>query len=455
MQAYMPEELAYYQNAASSYTTAHQDNFDKYGLFIERALALLQPDGRLGLIVPHKFMTIQAGRALRQLITERQLLDQVVHFGVKPVFGRAISNYTCILILERRGSDSVRVEKVGRLEPWRYGEPGIITEIPADDLDEEAWQFADSETRALFDRIRAQFPTRLGELSEIFVGVQNSADKIYIFRSVNETKDTVSLDWNGKEWPIERAILRPCLHDVQLAAYARPQPNAWMIFPYRLVAGKKKTEARLIQPGEMANDFPGGYAYLKARQGELEKRNISGGPAADRQFYQFGRSQSLAKFDSPKIILPILSVESRYAYDDSNVVVTGGGNGPYYMIRPKPGVAVTNNYLLAVLNHAVSEAFVRTNTSPFRGGYYSHGKQFIENLPIPLPVDAERAAIEGLVDQVITALQAVDAARTPHERILRERQVEDLRRQIEDGVTAAFGLSDQDLEIIRAVPVPT
>lgn len=37
MAIYSPEEVAFYQHAASSYTTAHQDNFDKYALFIERS----------------------------------------------------------------------------------------------------------------------------------------------------------------------------------------------------------------------------------------------------------------------------------------------------------------------------------------------------------------------------------------------------------------------------------
>lgn len=385
MTAYSPEEVAYYQSPTSPYTTALQDNFDKYALFIERALTLLRPDGRLGVIVPHKFMTIQAGRALRRLITASQLLEDVVHFGVKPVFGHNIANYTCILVLDRRGQDAVRVEHVGLLEAWRYGEPGAVMDIPAATLGEDAWQFADTETRAIFDRIRTVFPHRLCQLAEIFVGVQTSADPIYIFRAAEEDVDIVTLRWNGRDWPIERGILHPCLHDVPLFAYARPQQNAWMIFPYEIIAGRTRRAARLIQPSEMAHRFPGCLAYLKARRAELNQRQVTGGPAGERQFYQFGRSQSLAKFDTPKIILPILSVEARYAYDDSNIMVTGGGNGPYYMIRPCAGSAVTNLYLLAVLNHPLSEAFVRTNTSTFRGGYYSHGKQFIENLPIPVP----------------------------------------------------------------------
>jgi len=454
MTAYSPEEVAFYKSPDSPYSTARQDNFDKYALFIERALTLLRPEGRLGFITPHKFMTTQAGRTLRRLIATSQLLEEVVHFGVKQVFGRNVANYTCLLVLDRRGRNVVRIERPGPLDAWRYGVRGITTEIPAAALGEENWQFADADTRALFERVRAAFPSRLGQLAEIFVGVQTSADDIYIFVAAGETAATATLHWNGRDWPIEKEILRPCLHDVPLLTYARPQPNAWMIFPYKMIAGRTRTKAQLLQPAEMARRFPGCLAYLEARRDELDRRNVVGGPAGERQFYQFGRSQSLTKFDSPKIILPILAVEARYAYDDTNIVVTGGGNGPYYMIRPRPGVGISNHYLMAVLNHPLSEAFVRTNTSPFRGGYYSHGKQFIEDLPIPVSADLDRTAIDALVAQMIDALDAVAAARTPHQRTIHERQAADLHAQIEARVTDLFGLSAADMDIVRAVPVP-
>ena len=93
MSAYSPEEVAFYQNAVSPYSTARQDNFDKYSLFIERAISLLRPDGRLGFIVPHKFTTIQSGRTLRRFIVQGHFLEELVHFGVKQVFGPGTSNY--------------------------------------------------------------------------------------------------------------------------------------------------------------------------------------------------------------------------------------------------------------------------------------------------------------------------------------------------------------------------
>jgi type I restriction-modification system DNA methylase subunit len=455
MANYSPEEVAFYQSPTSPYMTARQDNFDKYALFIERALSLLCPDGRLGVITPHKFMSTQAGRALRRLITTGRVLEEVVHFGVKQVFGRNAANYTCILVLDRRGNDEVRIEKIGPLEAWRYGEPGTITTIPVDMLGEENWQFADADTRALFDRVLAAFPKRLSQVAEIFVGVQASADRIFIFRSVAESEETITLHWDGRDWPIERDILRPCLNKVQLSSFARPKPNAWMIFPYNVEVVGTRTEARPIACDEMASRFPGCMAYLEARRVELARRNFPDGPDGEHEFYEFGRSQSLAKFNSPKIILPALSLEPRYAYDDTNVVVTGGGNGPYYLVRQRDEDSFTNNFLLAVLNHPLSEAFVRTNTSTFRGGYYSHGKQFIENLPVPIPTTAERQAIETLVMQMIDTLASVTTARTPHQVTMLERQAINLRMQIETRVTFLFGLSADDMDIIRAVQVPS
>lgn len=455
MMGYSPEEAGFYQRPASPYTTARQDNFDKYALFFERALALLRPTGRLGFITPHKFMTIQAGRALRVLLTTGNLLEAVVHFGVKQVFGRAASNYTCIVILDRSGSADVAVEQVGTLEGWRYGEVGTVTTLPAATLGEDAWQFADAETRAVFDRVRVACPARLGNVAEIFVGVQTSADAIYIFHSAAETADHHVLQWDGRDWPIEKGVLRPFLLDVQLTAYSRPDANTWLIFPYEFAVVRGRTEARLLQPDEMAARYPNCLAYLTARRAQLDERAVAGGKADEQQFYQFGRSQSLVKFNTPKIILPALSLEPRYVYDDNNVVVTGGGNGPYYLVRQRDGTGVTDHYLLAVLNHPVSEAIVRTNTSVFRGGYYSHGKQFIEDLPVPIPSEADRATIDALVVRLIAAHGDVAMARTPHDKTLFERQALGLRQQVEAHITRLLGLTPADMDIVRAVPVPS
>ncbi|GAA5082154.1 Eco57I restriction-modification methylase domain-containing protein [Roseibacterium beibuensis] len=457
MVAYSPEEAAFYNSAESPFSTARQDNFDKYALFIERSLALVKDQGRVGVIVPNKFMTIRSGRALRGLLTRTPVLEEIVNFGVKPVFGRGTSNYTCILVMDRTGCETVHVEEAGPLEEWRYGRTGVISTIPAAELSDEAWTFGQEDVRALFARIKDEVPGRLEALANIEVGVQTSKDEIYLLHPTRTDDDHVWIEWDSREWQIERSILRPCLHDEQLDAFGQPEANAWMIFPYEMVTTPRgKLRARLLQPDEMAENYPRCLEYLSARRDTLEGRNVVGGAADERQFYQYGRSQSLTKFDSPKIVLPVLAREPRYAYDETNTIITGGGNGPYYMIRAKDDAPISTLYLLAVLNHPLCEAMIRTNTSVFRGGYYSHGKQFIKDLPIPVPEDeAAKAAIEQQAERVVGALKALNAARTPHERTRRERAANDARLKLKRQVSVAFGLSGDDAEIIESVPVPS
>lgn len=457
MMTYSPEEVKFFKSPMSPYTTARQDNFDKYTLFIERALRLMKADGRLGVIVPSKFMITQAGRALRRLISNNRLLEEIVHFGVQQVFGVHVTNYTCILVLDLQGNDTVKFEQVKTLATWRYGGETNYRIIQAEELSEGAWQFADSVTTQLFERIRLDCRNTLEQEAEIFVGVQTSADNIYIFEGIEENPTTVTLCWNNQNWPIERTVIRPCLHDVTLYSYTLPKANAWMIFPYEIVGDAIHSTARLIQPEEMASNYPGCWAYLSERKTELETRNIVGGASSTRQFYQFGRSQSLSKLTTPKIILPALSREPRYAYDDTNIVVTGGGNGPYYMIKPNQNSLLSNFFLLAVLNHPLCEAFVRLNTSLFRGGYYSHGKQFIKHLPIPLASESQKDSIERLVERIFAAnnaANAANAATTPHQRMVALRQSVNLKEQVEGFVTELFQLSGTDMDIVRSVQIP-
>lgn len=455
MATYSPEEVLFYKTQNSPYYTARSDNFDKYSLFVERSISLISNSGRCGMIVPHKFMTTKAGASLRELLTSSRYLEQIVHFGVKQVFGVGVSNYTCILVLSRNPSDFVRLERPGELNSWRYGIPADVQLIQSESLGIQNWQFVDSQTQELFDRVRSTHTKTLDQVCEIFVGVQTSQDETYIFKSVGESADFVTLRYDNREWPIEREIVRPCLLDVSFDAYSKPAANAWMIFPYDIVVEDDRERASLIQPEEMLRKYPYCWAYIVARRAELEKRNLVGGLANEKQYYQFGRSQSLTKFNTPKIIFPALSIESKYAYDDANTVVTGGGNGPYYMLRSLASSEVSDLYILSVLNHPLSEAFVRTNTSTFRGGYYAHGKQFIKDLPVPIPTAEQHDRIERKVKEIINTRDRLISARIPRQRELYQRRIDEVTAEVVALVSAIFGLSDEDMRIVLNVPVPT
>lgn len=448
MTRYSPDEVAYYQHEKSPFVSAGHNNFDKYALFIERGLDLLMPEGRLGLITPHKFMSIKSGEELRRLVAQR--VKEIVHFGSQQVFP-GVSNYTSILICGTRADTTVQVERVPDVESWRRGEAGVITEYPQRDFTADPWRLSNQELPALLDRLKADGARRLTEVADIFVGVQTSCDEVFIVRPLEVSDDYVKVESYGGMWDLERGALRPCLNDVQITPFVQPEPNRWIIFPYYVSADGR---VHLLQPDEFAERFPNTFAYLEAHRDRLANRNISGGIAAERQWYQYGRTQSLAKFGRPKIILPVLSLEPRYAPDYQDIVVTGGGNGPYYLIRPHDENDLPLEALLAILNHPLAESVVRSNTSVFRGGYYSHGKQYIADVLVPDLSDHVKTQLVGQVVELQAAQRDRNAARTPVSETAAARRISALGRQLWSTVDAAFGLADADRELIANVPMP-
>jgi type I restriction-modification system DNA methylase subunit len=448
MVRYSEAEVRYYQWTESPYTTARADNFDKYALFIEKALGLLKPNGLLGYIVPYKFFTIRSGRALRELLTEGKHLAEITHFGVLQVFGKARSTYTCILILTKEEQERFTVEHVTDLAQWRLGQQRQITEHEADSIGEAPWEFLSPEATALFDRLRRENPTVLSDVTSIFVGVQTSADKIYIFEAIGETADTVTFDdINGVRWTIEKAILRPALMDVQLPAFSRPQANTYIIFPYKF----DESGAVLYSVDEMQTQFPHCWDYLQNHESRLRGRSLQN----PEMWYGYGRTQSLTRFNGEaKLIWPVLSLEPRYAYDDQDILFTGGGNGPYYGLRPLPDTELSIFYLQAILSHPVFEAMVKSVASTFRGGYKSHGKQFVQSLPIrqiDFTNHDEKSSHDNIVTSVQQLIQATEALKTatlPHQQQTLRTQARILKQRIDRLIEQLYGIDVADLQTI-------
>ncbi len=450
MKQYSPKEVAYYQSETSPYTCARSHNFDKYNLFIERALSLLKPTGRLGYIIPHKFFTIRAGQALRQLLVSGKHLNEIVHFDVQQVFETRRTTYTCLLFLNKQSTPAFTVEHVSDLNRWRYGTPGSVEHYDARAVSDNSWEFVSPQLKTLFERLRAEKPTTLEQVAHIFVGVQTSDDKIYIIHPTVETETSATFtDIKGISWTLEKAILRPCLHDVELPPFTTPQPNTYIIFPYYIVESK----ALLYTPEEMQEQFPECWDYLCSHKDRLLSRSIQG--YTEDTWYRYGRSQSLTKFNGePKLIWPVLSVEPRYAYDAQDIVFTGGGNGPYYALRPLAETSLSLYYLQALLYHPVIEVMVRARGSVFRGGYTSHGKQFIKDLPIrtvdfsnPAEV-ADYNEIVRLVQQLITAKQRETQSTTPRQKNVFTKQASLLRKKIETIVAKLYQLTEDDVNVV-------
>ena len=116
IKAFTPKEKSLYEKG-NRYTSAYKQ-YDKYFLFIERALNLLKPDGYLGYVVPNKFMKVGAAKELRNFIANNAYLKTMISFGAHQVFADK-STYTCIIVLEKNKHENFKYSEVSDFIGWR------------------------------------------------------------------------------------------------------------------------------------------------------------------------------------------------------------------------------------------------------------------------------------------------------------------------------------------------
>jgi adenine-specific DNA-methyltransferase len=162
------------------YASARKGNYDLYVVFVERGLQLLESQGQLAYILPHKFFNAQYGQPLRELVAEGRHLRHVVHFGHQQIFPGA-TNYVCLLFLAKAGVDACRWACPDDLPAWLQAQACTEGLLPARSVTAAEWNFVVGRGANLFARLKAM-PVKLGDVADIFVGLQTSADDVFILR---------------------------------------------------------------------------------------------------------------------------------------------------------------------------------------------------------------------------------------------------------------------------------
>lgn len=441
---YSPEEYRYYKSPDAGFATSEAELLDKYYLFIERGLSLLSENGLLGYIIPHRFMNTSSGETLRRWLSEQKTVKRITHFGTHQVFlGR--STYTCVMILAASEQENF---EIGFIQDWGrflFEHLAVYDTYAATELGEQPWIFVPAHIRRGLHAV-ATHCDRLDALTDIFVGVQTSADPIYIIHPTREDETFAYFtDKDDRQQRVEKGILKISIYDCQIKKYERIRHNSYIIFPYKSADGRPV----LYTIEEMTAQFPEAYRYLSNYRDELDRRNMPN--RTEQNWYAYGRSQSIRRFfEGEHLIWPVLSTESNYVFDDAAVTFTGGGNGPFYGLQLKPGTRESIFYIQAVLNYWLMELLVRRSASSFRGDYYSHGKQFIASLPIyKIDFDdpAEARAYE-VIDRSVRGIMELaerkNVAQTQAQKQIYERAITTATNRIESVLDSLYGVANDE-----------
>ena len=391
------------------YATSYKQ-FDKYFIFIERAISKLKEKGYLCYIVPNKFFKIVAGKNLRGLIAKKRILKSLDDFGDTQLFSNK-TIYSSILFIQKDQQTTFKYSSINSISSLLDEKKKDSIEIDENKLTSAPWRLTSdiSFMRRLEEIQKKANP--ITDYVDIFNGIQTSAERpkpVYWFTKeeiVSSTSDTVVIEKNKKRYCIEREVLRPFFKPVKkeqkgLNSYSILNTDKFIIFPY-------DKNGKLIPISKMKSRYPGTFSYLEDNYDTLVPKTISKKgtrdiPSATKDtWYQYGRSQALSAFtNTPKLIVGILSKEPMYAYDDKDWLIASGGTAGYCAITKKEGAPYMLEYIQAWLTNPYTEKIISVYGSDFENGFISRGTAVLKTLPF-IPLDLENKKQRELYDSVV------------------------------------------------------
>jgi type I restriction-modification system DNA methylase subunit len=437
LKEFAPREVEFYKKR---YVAASKGNYDIYVVFVERGLALLSHAGRLGYILPSKFFATDYGASLRELLADKQVVDEIVDFGYAQVFDHA-TTYTCLLFLDSACHGSASYMKA---QPSEVASGDLPVPRPAA-LTTAPWHFMSDEVANLSKRILAGSTPLLDLPTSISRGSSTGDDGVFCL----ETKDGELRTRDGDAVEIEPELLRRPLWATDFTRYAfRPRNKAVVIFPYRV----DKDGYSVIAEDELRQRWPHAYAYLRAHRTRLEKRRQSG------QWYGFSAPRNLHLHDAAQMVVPLLADRGLAApmeCDASDYCLMASGG---FSVRiDRTHAHLDPWYVLGLVNSRLLFWYLRLISNRFRGGWITCTKQYFGQLPIRVPNSGSGAGCEAcealsqLVRERIRLSADGDNALAPDDQTRRRSDVAIIERQIDDAVYDLYELTQEDVSLVERV----
>jgi len=428
IQGFPEDQVAYFVNNYQSAT----GNYDIYVNFVERGLTLISKAGRLGMILPNKFVRTDYGLGLRRELSKQRVVSEIVDFGAEQIF--EATTYTCLLFLNRNGNDTFKFassradEKA--LGALRFAQRSLSS------LASDAWTFANETQTQLLEKLKSASVRLLDLPADMSRGSSSGDDEVFIVEA------------NGHG--LEKGILRKPLFASDFGRYFFAPEDKWrIIFPY--VA--EKDGFRLMTAAELQKKFPKAFTHIQTNSGRLKERKQF------KEWFGYSAPRNLHLHERAHIAIPLLADTGLFALipkssRGSLCPMASGG----FTITLGAECELKPEFVLGVLNSKLAFWVLRQISNVFRGGWITCTKQYFGELPIirlDLKNPAERSRHDKLVllvEKMLALMPKLRAAASEAERATLQNAVAATDQQMDQLVYELYGLTPEEIALVESPP---
>lgn len=407
---------------------------DLYQVFVKAMFMALQPEGRIGLLTSNRFMLVQAGSSMRELLRSEFALRHVFDLGDTKFFSAAVlpaiivgtkrvaanglhSPCQFTRVYEHRADGEFEAVKptASLLDSILNNDDGLfktdhgVFSIERGLLQGNAsdpWSLRSDRTDSWLGQIKRRTARVFGDVAKIKVGIKTTADSVFI-------RD----DWEQLDVRPEESLLRPLLtHHV---CFRWGMPESQHLRTRVLYTHVENGRGKRV-PIELS-DYPQASAYLNLHRTRLEGRNYV--VDSGRRWYEIWVPQQPSEWARPKVVFPDIAEHPRFFLDSTGAVV----NGDCYWMAP--AAAASREWLLLILAVANSTFATSFYDARFHNKLYAGRRRFItqyvNEFPLPDPTTQSGARLIELAETLV-------AGGGP-----------DLETEVDELVWEAFGVSQR------------
>jgi len=372
---------------------------DIYYAFLVVSAQMLAQKGVAGFITSNKFMTVLAGRSVRDYLLKNTCLKCITDFGDTKVFDASVLPCTIIYGGGRTDPNRVLFKSIYEVPKAENGDAvqdifdhindagsfrvsdGRSYELKKGSLkasaDGSPWAMNTTQLDDWLFEVEQVTKMRFKDIGKIRVGIKTTADNVFI----------------GEHWQDESIeLLRPLITHRNSGQIVPNTQTLWsVLYPHSTSNGQRVCVD--------LDKYPKSKEYLIQHRVQLESREYL--KKANRRWYEIWVPQNPDSWKNRKIVFRDISDKPQFWLDETGAVV----NGDCYWIDIDKKVPEDMIYLaLAIANSTFIERYY---DAVFNNKIYSgkrrYMSQYVEQFPLPDPALPLSKKAISIVKSILTS----------------------------------------------------